>query len=67
MAIGSECREDKEFKFSAPTTCRNALRVKRAMQLSKPGIPSYLVLLLYGCFCLNYYFAYWWIIIKKYS
>ncbi|XP_030490703.2 midasin isoform X2 [Cannabis sativa] len=33
---GSECCEDNEFKFSAPTTCRNALRVMRAMQLSKP-------------------------------
>ncbi|XP_062087755.1 midasin isoform X2 [Humulus lupulus] len=33
---GSECCQDNEFKFSAPTTCRNALRVMRAMQLSKP-------------------------------
>ncbi|PON47074.1 Midasin [Parasponia andersonii] len=33
---GSERCEDKEFKFSAPTTCRNALRVMRAMQLPKP-------------------------------
>ena len=45
MAVGSERCKDEEFKFSAPTTCRNALRVMRAMQLSKPGIPSLLTLL----------------------
>lgn len=26
------------FEFKAPTTCRNALRVLRAMQLPKPGM-----------------------------
>ncbi|MCH82399.1 midasin, partial [Trifolium medium] len=32
----SSC-EDGRFEFKAPTTCKNALRVLRAMQLPKPG------------------------------
>ncbi|CAA2972808.1 midasin isoform X1 [Olea europaea subsp. europaea] len=33
---GAETIDAKGFEFLAPTTCRNALRVLRAMQLSKP-------------------------------
>ncbi|XP_019425404.1 PREDICTED: midasin isoform X2 [Lupinus angustifolius] len=33
---GFDCCEDNGFEFKAPTTRRNALRVLRAMQLSKP-------------------------------
>jgi len=36
--IGIGIVEDGGFEFMAPTTCRNALRVLRAMQLPKPGM-----------------------------
>lgn len=38
LSIGCVNCEVGGFEFLAPTTCRNALRVLRAMQLPKPGM-----------------------------
>lgn len=46
MSIGDEETEVGSFDFSAPTARRNALRVLRAMQLSKPGSAFFSVLLI---------------------
>ncbi|RVW52071.1 Midasin [Vitis vinifera] len=37
---GDQSCEIKGFEFLAPTTCKNAFRVLRAMQLAKPGSPG---------------------------
>jgi len=42
--IGIGIFEDGGFELMAPTTCRNALRVLRAMQLPKPGMLLHLYL-----------------------
>lgn len=44
FSIGSENCKVGGFEFLAPTACRNALRVLRAMQLPKPGMLLILVL-----------------------
>jgi len=38
ISLGNYVCKSKGFEFLAPTTCRNALRVLRAMQLPKPGL-----------------------------
>ena len=52
MSTGCESCEVGEFEFLAPTTCRNALRVLRAMQLPKPGFFYYFILFFLNfCVC----------------
>lgn len=52
MLTGDENCDVDGFEFWAPTTCRNALRVLRAMQLQKPGMSVWCLWFLFLAFSL---------------